>query len=132
MPDTNKIEVNWATKWWELDDVSSRFGRMKYWCRVSDPSKAYIYESTLLNYKQELKDAHDAAQGGKVTYTQAVYDDLYMKKVHTLSAIHPDSGDLIPWFARTSAFVTVNIPIVTAMMLSPPTMFNTVFWQWVN
>jgi hypothetical protein len=79
-----------------------------------------------------LKDAHDAAQGGKATYTQAVYDDLYMKKVHTLSAMHPDTGDLIPWFARTSSFVTVNIPIITAMMLSPPTMFNTVFWQWVN
>jgi len=55
-----------------------------------------------------------------------------MKKVHTLSAVHPDTGELMPWFARTSAFVTVNIPIIAAMMLSPPTMFNTIFWQWVN
>jgi len=50
MSDTNKIEVDWSKKWWELDDVSSRFGRMKYWIRVSDPRKAYIYDDTLLNY----------------------------------------------------------------------------------
>jgi len=79
-----------------------------------------------------LKAEQASAKGGKVTYTKAAYDDLYMKKVHTLSAVHPDTGELIPWFARTSAFVTTNIPIISAMMLSPPSMFNTVFWQWVN
>jgi len=38
---------------------------MKYWTRVSDPRKAYIYDSTLLDYKKQLKEAHDAAHGGK-------------------------------------------------------------------
>ena len=34
--------------------------------------------------------------------------------------------------SRTSAFVPVNIPIIGGMLLSAPTMFNTILWQWVN
>jgi len=50
----------------------------------------------------------------------------------TLSGIHPDTGDVIPWFARTSAFVPTNVPIIVAMSFSAPTPFNTIFWQWCN
>ncbi len=50
----------------------------------------------------------------------------------TLSGIHPDSGEVVPWLARTSAFMPTNLPIIGAMMLAAPTPFNTIFWQWVN
>lgn len=33
---------------------------------------------------------------------------------------------------RMSAFLPMNAPILAGMILSPPTMFNTVLWQWVN
>lgn len=50
----------------------------------------------------------------------------------TLSGVHPDTGEAIPWFARTSAFVPTNVPIIVAMSFAAPTPFNTIFWQWFN
>ena len=47
------------------------------------------------------------------------------------SSIHPDTGDLIPWPARISAFVPTNVPIILGMLTSR-TMATTFFWQWVN
>lgn len=46
--------------------------------------------------------------------------------------MHPDTNDVVPFIARSSAFVPANVPIIAAMMLSPPTMGTTIFWQWVN
>ena len=36
------------------------------------------------------------------------------------------------WPARISSFIPTNYMIIAPMLLSPPTIFNTVFWQWVN
>jgi hypothetical protein len=66
------------------------------------------------------------------TFSKTEADELYQKKMVTLSGIHPDSGEVVPWFARTSAFMPTNLPIIGAMMLAAPTPFNTIFWQWVN
>ncbi len=47
------------------------------------------------------------------------------------SSIHPDTGDLIPWPARISAFVPTNVPIIVGMLVSK-TLAGTFFWQWAN
>lgn len=44
----------------------------------------------------------------------------------------PDSGETIPRFMRMCAFVPVNVPILFGMLLSKPTIPNTIFWQWFN
>jgi hypothetical protein len=75
-----------------------------------------------------LADAEKKAHNGIGTFTHAEAADLYNKKMITLSCIHPDSGEVVPWFARTSAFIPTNLPIIGAMMLSAPTPFNTIFW----
>ena len=48
------------------------------------------------------------------------------------TAIHPDTGKFISWPMRLSSFVPVNLPIAFGMIITAPTPFNTVFWQWVN
>lgn len=48
------------------------------------------------------------------------------------SAISRDSGQEIPRMMRMCAFVPVNVPILFGMLLSPPSTFNTIFWQWFN
>ena len=48
------------------------------------------------------------------------------------AAIHPDTGDFIPWACRISSFLPMNMPIVFGFILARPTPFNTVFWQWIN
>jgi len=78
--------------------------------------------------QKDLQDAEKRAVNGIGTFSKDEADQLYRKKMIMLSGIHPDSGDVVPWFARTSAFVPTNLPIIGAMMLSAPTPFNTVFW----
>ena len=39
-----------------------------------------------------------------------------------------DTGEEIPRMMRMCAFLPVNIPILFGMLLSPPTVANTVFW----
>lgn len=48
------------------------------------------------------------------------------------SALSRDTGEEIPRVMRMCAFVPMNVPILFGMLLSPPTTFNTVFWQWFN
>jgi len=48
------------------------------------------------------------------------------------SAFLGDTEERIPRFMRMCAFVPLNVPILFGMLLSPPTTFNTVFWQWFN
>ena len=48
------------------------------------------------------------------------------------TAIQSDTGDFIPWPGRMSSFVPMNMPIAFGMIMTPPTPFNTILWQWVN
>ena len=53
-------------------------------------------------------------------------------KLVMASSENPDTKDIIPWHMRSSAFIPTNMPIFVGMVLSPPTMFQTFFWQWIN
>lgn len=48
------------------------------------------------------------------------------------SALSRDTGEEIPRMMRMCAFVPLNVPILFGMLISPPTIFNTIFWQWFN
>jgi hypothetical protein len=43
-----------------------------------------------------------------------------------------EDGELIPRVFRMNGFLFTNIPILCGMVFSPPTMLNTLWWQWVN
>lgn len=45
---------------------------------------------------------------------------------------HPQTDQVLPVAFRLAAFVPVNIPICAGMLLTQPTLINTVFWQWAN
>lgn len=48
------------------------------------------------------------------------------------TAIHPDTGEFIPWVCRLSSFLPCNVPIAFGFIIAKPTPFNTIFWQWIN
>jgi sideroflexin-5 len=48
------------------------------------------------------------------------------------TAVHPDTGEYIPWLFRFSSFLPTNMPIAFGMIFTAPTPFNTIFWQWFN
>jgi len=62
---------------------------------------------------------------------EEIYD---VRKAETIisTAIHPDTEQFIPWVMRLSSFVPVNIPIAFGMIITAPTPFNTILWQWIN
>lgn len=58
---------------------------------------------------------------------QQIYE---LRKAETVvsTAIHPDTGQFIPWVMRLSSFLPINVPIAFGMVMTAPTPFNTVLW----
>ena len=69
---------------------------------------------------------------GESLLTEQEYKEFRHKKLVLNGSTSPDTGEIIPWAMRTSAFVPTNIPIITGMLISPPGQFWTIFWQWLN
>lgn len=53
-----------------------------------------------------------------------------LRKYQTVvrTAIHPDTGEYIPWAMRVSSFLPINMPIAFGFIMTKPTPFNTIFW----
>lgn len=49
-------------------------------------------------------------------------------QIVTGAAIHPDTGELIPWPQRLSSFLFMQLPLSAGLTLAPPTTFNTLIW----
>ena len=82
--------------------------------------------------RDDLEKENKNAKGGLAYYSPERAADLLSKKRVLLTCLHPDTGEVIKFVTRVSAFVPTNIPIICAMMLSPPTTKSTIFWQWIN
>jgi len=64
--------------------------------------------------------------------SQAEIKKLRIAETCVLTSIHPDIGKILPWAMRLSSFVPINMPIAFGMIITAPTPFNTVLWQWIN
>jgi len=59
-------------------------------------------------------------------------EKIYKAQSVVSTAIHPDTGEFIPWPLRFSSFIPMNLPISFGMLFLAPTTFNTLFFQWLN
>ena len=48
------------------------------------------------------------------------------------TAIHPDTGQFIPYALRFSTFIPMQIPVTLSLILPAPTPFNTIMANWFN
>ena len=48
------------------------------------------------------------------------------------SSVHPDTGEFIPRLMRMCGYAPMSIPTLFGFLLSKPTTFNIIFWQWAN
>lgn len=55
-----------------------------------------------------------------------------LRGVELMNSSTNDTGELVFKPFRMCGFVPVNIPILCGIVLSSPTMFNTIFFQWLN
>ncbi|DBA04030.1 TPA: hypothetical protein N0F65_009377 [Lagenidium giganteum] len=109
-------------------DQSTYYGRWRQFVELVSPSALFLSE-------QEIKKANDlltSFKEGELGHGKVSDAELWQARRVVDSAVHPQTGEMLPIGFRLAAFVPVNIPICAGMLLAPPTLFNTVFWQWVN
>ena len=81
----------------------------------------------LLDDQHKIEDENYKKHGTK----RVLVDPNFVEKIRkaeivTRTAIHPDTGEFIPWPMRMSSFIPMNLPISYAMIIIPPTPINTI------
>lgn len=87
----------------------------------------------MIQEQKEREEEHFQRTGKRQVLTP-IEDIQQMRKAQTVlrTAIHPDTGEFIPWPMRMSSFIPVNLPISYGMIIVAPTPVNTIFWQFLN
>ena len=106
-------------------DMDTFSGRFMHFIRVVNPINCFYKEVTLNEYKQKV-DTFEFI-GLKNLNENELKEYTHMTMI-LASSINPDSKNTIPWPMRTSSFVPTNIPIISGMLLTAPTPFNTFLW----
>ena len=80
--------------------------------------------------RQRAKEEECFRKTGQRKILTSVEDIKKLRKAQTVlrTAIHPDTGEFIPWPMRMSSFTLVNLPISWGMIIVAPTPINTIFW----
>ena len=87
-------------------------------------------KASLEHYKQQEVKARE--RGESLLLTQKEISSIKYYDSVVRSSVHPDTGDIIPRYMRFSAYLYANIPINFGLLLSAPTTFNIMLWQWIN
>ena len=120
-------------------DSSTYVGRFKAQLKSCNPLYAFFSNKQILEMKsmiqlQKDKEADHFKNTGqkKILMSEEEIKKLRIAQTVVSSAIHPDTGEFIPWVCRLSSFLPCNIPISFGFIIAAPTPFNTIFWQWIN
>jgi sideroflexin-5 len=102
------------------DSFGGRFAKMLLAC---DPSLLLYSESQVRVYRELLEsyETQPPEMARALWEAKRIYD----------SAVHPDTGELIPRPFRMSGYVPYNGPICVAMVASQSTI-PLLFWSWAN
>ena len=82
--------------------------------------------------KNREEEAHAKTGTRLVLLSKDEIKNLRRAQIVVSTAIHPDTGEFIPWVCRLSSFLPCNVPIAFGFIIATPTPFNTIFWQWIN
>lgn len=120
-------------------DQNTYIGRFKRFQETCNPMLAF-FSNTKINEMRQLledqknreEDAHAQTGSRVVLLTKEEIAKLRRAQTVVSTAIHPDTGEFIPWVCRLSSFLPCNVPIAFGFIIAKPTPFNTIFWQWIN
>ncbi|XP_046371492.2 sideroflexin-5-like [Haliotis rufescens] len=108
-------------------DQGTYLGRLRHFIDVLDPRTLFTTEAKLQASVTLLKDYRHGNLNSTTTDKQ-----LWEAQKIKQSMIHPDTGEKIFMPFRMSGNVPFGAPIVTGLLLPNPSMFHTIFWQWLN
>lgn len=117
-------------------DQSTFAGRMKKMMLACDPTML-VYPSSHVHSLKAKLDAFRAdcdRNGGTppgAALSTAQNRELWESQRIVSSAMHPDTGDIVPKHSRMSGWLPFNGPVAIAMVASSSTP-ALVFWHWVN
>ena len=116
-------------------DQNTYYGRFRAIQKSCNPliafnSNAQINKMRKLIEDQKLKEEEAyKATGSRLIYlNKDQIKKIREAEVVVSTAIHPDTGDFIPWVCRLSSFLPCNVPIAFGFIIAKPTPFNTIFW----
>jgi len=101
---------------------------------VTDPKYFFTGDDEIVkgvNTVQQFKKMAEAAPDGKIQITAQEKESI-LNGIKLMNANTNDMGELVLKPFRMCGFVPVNIPILCGILLSAPTMRNTIFFQWLN
>lgn len=111
----------------ERFDAATFMGRWAKMISNCDPSTLLASQSDIQKAAQILKDyEHNPAKVKSLSQ-----EELWSARKLKESAIHPDTGEIVPLPFRMAGYVPFNGPICVAMMASTGTV-PLLFWNWVN
>lgn len=109
----------------ERYDQSSYVGRFLKMLNICDPSMLFF---TSVKIQEAVKILKDFESNGAVQLSDA---ELWEFRKLKESAVHPDSGDIIPLPFRMSGYVPFNGPVSVGLIMATRTPWI-LFWQWAN
>ena len=104
--------------------------RVIHFLKVTDPRKFFVSDQEIIDgvalVKKFKAEADKSADG--VIYVSQQEKAQIIQGIENMNSSTNDVGDLVPKPFRMCGFVPVNIPILCGIVLSKPTMFNTIFF----
>ena len=118
-------------------DLSTYAGRFKSVWASTNPILFLKTSSQIMDAKKALDDYKAMEKSAKARNEVLMLpkQEIATIKAHdslVRSAIHPDTGSIIPKPMMFSAYLYANIPINFGLLLTAPTTFNIALWQWIN
>ena len=110
----------------ERYDQSTYFGRFLKMLNICDPSML-LYSSDQIH--EAVKTLKDYETMGNVNNLPD--SELWHLRKLKESAVHPDTGEIVPLPFRMSGYVPFNGPVCVGLITSTRTPWI-LFWQWMN
>lgn len=110
-------------------DGSTFYGRFRNMRVITSPSTLLCTRDDLVRAQQLLRAYKEGSLEERASMSE---EQLWRAQQIRDSLVHPQTGEIIPAFARMSAFMPVNIPLCFGLLLPARSVATTVFWQWLN
>jgi len=112
------------TRW----DDGTYMGRVQDMKEIIDPRTLFVSDAELKKNQEKLK-----SWDPKKTYSDAENEEFWAARKNVQAIVHPVTNEKMFILGRMSAFVPVNVPISSGMLIHGPTsMAAAAFWQFMN
>ncbi|KAL8425674.1 hypothetical protein Efla_003994 [Eimeria flavescens] len=111
--------------------IETYWGRLSSFVRQMSLRMLWASEKELQEVKRlaALADAGDWKALRAEGVTEKKLQEAFLMRD---GCINPSTGEPVPPYLRLAAVAPLNVPICAGLLLTAPTVLNSVFWQWIN